>query len=692
MKRLCFALILLWPVATLAQDVTIRSGDHSGFARLVLAIPEGADWRLGRSLDGYDLSIAGVDGYDATEVFDRIDQSRIAGLTADGALLRVDIACDCHADAFLWRPDRLVLDVIDGAPPEGSPFERALESPVRPRRRPEPLEEFEPIEPRIPLPSPRPEEAARVAGIETSLLESLARAASQGVVEFSPAPEPLTLDAPGAGPVPGLRVQTSVDRDARRAAPHGDAPAATSCPDPLDWDMTVWAGTNFDATIAARRAALTGEFDAWTPGAVEDLARAFIAYGFGAEARQALDLDDIQSSERLMLRDMALLVDGETPPAETALARLGGCDAPVALWSVLASDAGVADPGAVLRSYKAMPDPLRRAIGPRLAHQFTEMEESVLADAVLSDLGGGASVARAELGLSRGETETALDMLDDMARTDPRFGPLDLARLIDLSLDEGREIDPGLLTLAEALQFEHSGTDAAAVLAAARFRAALAADRFDEAAALLAEPPLADGPGTGAMAEDLTLALTERGGDLVFLDHVLGGSVAEVAPQTENRIAARLTDLGFAAAARRRLQAEPSGPAAAERRYLRAEIALALGETETVEDLLLALTDARARDLRARARAARGDHGGALAARSDPDPEAAWRAGAWVALEQSDDAILAGAARIMQRPGPRPLSDDSLSARQALLEEASQSRAEIDALLTRFAPPDMPGG
>lgn len=194
------------------------------------------------------------------------------------------------------------------------------------------------------------------------------------------------------------------------------------------------------------------------------------------------------------------------------------------------------------------------------------------------------------------------------------------------------------------------------------------------------------------MAEALTLALTARGGDLAFLDHVLGGSVAELAPETENRVAARLADLGFAAAARRRLQAEPSGPAAAERRYLRAEIALALGETETVEDLLLALTDDRARDLRARARAARGDHGGALVARPDPDPEAAWRAGAWVALEQSDDAILSGAARIMQSPGPRPLSDDSLSARQALLEEASRSRAEIDALLTRFAPPDMPGG
>jgi len=692
MKRLYYALILLWPVAAPAQDVTIRSGDHAGFARLVLAIPEGAEWRLGRSLDGYDLQIDGVGGYDTTEVFDRIDQSRIAALSADGAMLRVDLACDCHADAFLWRPDRLVLDVVDGAPPVDSPFEQALESPVRPRKRPEPLQEYDPVTPQITLPSVMPEDAARVAGIETTLLESLARAASQGVVEFSPAPDAMTLDAPGPGPVPGLRVQTSIDRDAGRAAPHGRDPGAQTCPDPQDWNMTVWAGTDFDGTISARRAALTGEFDVWTPGAVEDLARAFIAYGFGAEARQALDLDDIQSSERLVLRDMALLVDGDTPAQGTALARLGQCDGPVAIWSVLASDASPADPGAVLRSFKAMPDPLRRAVGPRLARQFTRMGEPILADNVLSDLGGGATIAQAELGLSMGETEIALDMLEDMARTDPRFGPLDLARLIDLSLDEGREIDMGLLTLAEALQFEHSGTEAAAVLAGARFRATLAADRFDDAAALLAAPPLADGADIGDMAEALTLALTERGGDLAFLDHILGRPMAELAPETENRIATRLTDLGFAAEARRRLRTDPSGPAAAERRYLRAEIALALGETDRVEDLLIALTDARARDLRARARAAQGDHGGALAARADPDPAAAWRAGAWVALEQSDDTVLSGAARIMQRPGPRPLADDSLAARQALLEDASRSRAEIDALLTRFAPPDLSGG
>ena len=103
-----YVILILWGGALVAQDDSVRSGEHETFTRLVLPIPVDAEWTLRRRPDRYVFSIVnGQQQFDIAQVFDRIPRTRIADLQTmqDGAALAIVISCtNCYADAFLWRP------------------------------------------------------------------------------------------------------------------------------------------------------------------------------------------------------------------------------------------------------------------------------------------------------------------------------------------------------------------------------------------------------------------------------------------------------------------------------------------------------------------------------------------------------------------------------------------------------------
>lgn len=103
--------------AASAEVVTVRSGDHPGFTRLVLSVPADRPWALTRSAAGYTLDTGNpADSYDLDGVYDRIQRNRIVALTAGATAgqLAIAVGCACHADAFQWLPDKVVVDIIDG--------------------------------------------------------------------------------------------------------------------------------------------------------------------------------------------------------------------------------------------------------------------------------------------------------------------------------------------------------------------------------------------------------------------------------------------------------------------------------------------------------------------------------------------------------------------------------------------------
>ena len=131
--RIVLVLLVLFANAAAAEVISVRSGDHPTFTRLVLAIPVGRDWRLGRQGTGYAIDTGDVtDTFELAVAFEKIQRTRVAALT-QGAVpgrLQIDLACACHAQAFLWQPDRVVIDIVEGPAPADSPYELALDASV----------------------------------------------------------------------------------------------------------------------------------------------------------------------------------------------------------------------------------------------------------------------------------------------------------------------------------------------------------------------------------------------------------------------------------------------------------------------------------------------------------------------------------------------------------------------------------
>ena len=124
-----------------AQDVTVRSGEHDGYTRLVVKVPPDTDWILKQTKNGARLNVA-LEGvkFQTDSVFQRLTQNRLSAISqsnADDALL-MEFGCDCAATAFLYRDTMIVVDIAPGS------FLPPLTSDIPPPALPEALHEKKP--------------------------------------------------------------------------------------------------------------------------------------------------------------------------------------------------------------------------------------------------------------------------------------------------------------------------------------------------------------------------------------------------------------------------------------------------------------------------------------------------------------------------------------------------------------------
>lgn len=250
-KRLALGLVLSAQSLAAQQVVSVQSGEHDGFTRLVLQTDPAADWQVDESRGQAVVSFPGQAlNFSTDTVFDRISTARLAGLRAEsndsGSRLILELDCKCAVQSFAFEGNYIVLDVFDGPPlapvtaaaappawqPDALPF---IQPPPASRRFTAYVMEAAPMQPVLlpdppPMPAPVPEPVlvatalaapappdtgakmaamtgavvsdmnqsvttqddpemrARIEEAQTQLLAQLTRAADQGLVEFVPAP------------------------------------------------------------------------------------------------------------------------------------------------------------------------------------------------------------------------------------------------------------------------------------------------------------------------------------------------------------------------------------------------------------------------------------------------------------------------------------------------------------------------
>ncbi|MFN7595517.1 MAG: hypothetical protein ACK5PT_01950 [Cereibacter sp.] len=400
MKALLILAALAIPGFASAQTARVKAGDHPGFTRLVVDLPARADWQLGRTPGGYELRLAGgVVPYDLTNVYRVITKDRLSSVWADPETgnLQIGVACACHAVPFAFRSDIIVIDLRDGPPEGGSPFELGLDG------RPQPMLTAQIVPPLRPLPAPdRPDlpgdgailpatslpalrqatpddgattEAAPapfapgmvpqvqnsapavpfglsreetpppgMQGLRLELLQELGRAATAGVVDVDDPSFPANRLGPQMiGPDTEATAHMAIEGiPGIEATPinTGDSaltPDGGACLPESDLDIATWGDDRpFVVQMTEARDNLVGEFDRPDPEALARLVRLNLFFGFGVEARNVLASFGTDFPEAPLWTAMAHILDDQAAPPGSPFAGQIDCTGPVALWATLA--------------------------------------------------------------------------------------------------------------------------------------------------------------------------------------------------------------------------------------------------------------------------------------------------------------------------------------------------------------------
>jgi hypothetical protein len=724
MLRLVFTAWILLAGLASAQVVTVRSGQHDGFARLVLTFPEPAGWDLGRTADGYGFRARKAGWrYDISTVFDLIPRDRLSAVWVDPqtGVLRIGLGCECHAIATPFRPGIVVIDILDGMAPAGSPYESALadagtalpalsvQRTLRPKRRPAELVQNDvpaalpdlltqrraPATPSLPplsIPTPDP----RAAEMRERLLRDLSRSIAAGAVkpvaqlpaqEPQPAsPRPVVLPLPSA---PEGAVQVLVrPLDGRPAS--ALTTSGQTCIADNRLDVASWAGDAdpVDQFVKAQ-GALLGEFDRPDRDRLIALVRLNLHFGFGAEARGLIRVWGRDDPESAVLDALGILVDGGT--GTPAFEGMLGCDSAAALWAMLAQNripmgADINRP-AILAAFSALPLGLRRHLGPAVSERFlaagdTESARSIrdAIDRAAGPHGDSLTMMDASLDLADGNPDLAEPKLEAVVQDDGASAARALAALIESRVARGELPDAAQVVALEAMLQERQSSpesgDLRRALAKGQTLTGSAERAFREVVA-----------SEAAIYPDLWSLLTRHGETMEFAALALdppGAAVPDLPVDVRLAVARRLRKDGFAEGARR----WADGLASDEAALLLAQVALDLRDGREALRRLGGQEGAEAGKVRAQALAMLGDVPAALAAwEAVGDAAEANRirllARAWDDLGTVDDLPLRAVLETReQEPVVTPESEDApLAQARALLERSGSARDGITALL-----------
>ncbi|ETA52720.1 hypothetical protein [Ponticoccus alexandrii] len=749
-------LILAWllPGHLLAQTVSVRSGEHGAFTRLVFDIPPSLGWTLDRAPEErqvrLDLEVDGL-GFDLTRVFDRINRDRLASIAQaeDGSSVILSLACACDVEAFVLGDRMLVLD-IRALDPAEDVADKPAAGPPRLADRADatlagdlsrvrvdgipgigPSRSADPLLPRLPTGKPPNSRKDAVAvgepvrdmsdavAIGDQIAADLAAAATEGILTAAVAPKPYfpasSSDQPVGRDAKGIPA-SSPDGDIVQQLAAGlsdvDHTAAgrrriqvggLHCISDESLRIARWVepGTEINTVLAQRRGRVFGEFDRIDEAALETYAKTLLHFGFGAEARAAMNLSKADGFE--VLKALSYLMDHRSDRRGL----FGGqtnCPGGAALWSVIAlpeePGSHLVDTAAVLRGYESLPIHLREHLGPVLANRLSGAGYPDAARDVLNRLRrskgretDSIALGRAQLDLHQGDLGAAEVTLRSLATEGGPESPEAILASIELARAAGKPVPGYLVDLADAFTVEFRNSEEGPEFWKAHVTALLLNDAFQAAHDRISDADRTYLPEEvmGAMRNMAVEAVVERADDLTFLKLATRDLEENFRPardRTVLAIAQRFLKTGLPDAALNQLAMIPSASAAGpEAAILRAKALLDLGRHEEAEIILIGRTGEDVTRIRAELRDRMGDHelAGSMYSALGEDAlarQAAWLSGDWRSVaDGSEDALAQAAALIQSPPDDIDVANPSLAAAEGLSNASVDTRDKIRALL-----------
>lgn len=749
---LCFLAVVVAGTAR-AAEINVRSGAHSTFARIVLDVPPGTDWDLQQDASGARIILKDhSDGFDVSNVFDRIDQSFITAVEAEATSLSIAFGCSCQADAFYSGPSMIVIDVGEtDDPSEGSQLEvpapapqivgsQQLQSSPEAAKRDAsdflPPAMIPPSDPQIrssDLPAPtqtteplHEEQLASLRQTQQKLAEHIGLAATTGILRANSQrtiipdadrrPQidtrifdsslPDYSDAQLTEPLAGnLRITTSSDIPANATeALSASTTLGVRCIDPSIVRVQDWGGTlGFAGSIAELRGDLFSEFDTLEETKAVELARTYLHYGFGAEARQVLFMTPELAAENRALIDIARIMEFGSAGSNNYLKHFVDCDSDVALWAILSVEtlrpSATINDRAAIRAISSLPLHLRQFLAPNLSKKLLAYGDEDAAAAALrglertsEPLSQAGELAKADLELAQGDVKAAQDRLEGIVASNEQQSAEALIRYVDTHLDAEVDIEEDIATLVEAYAVEMRNDPLGEELRRTHVLALAKSDQFD--AAFLALDQVGsknDKESTNTLHSSVISLLARNANDATFLQHAFSAMATrseDMSVRAVTYLAERLANLGFYNEAEHLFSIRSDMPTTREYRIMRASVSLGLAKPREALAFLGAIEGEIPDRLRARAREQAGDYELAHAiyeALGDDTRQlrTAWLSEDWQLLLEADEPVLGAAVKVASSSvSASPDLDGMLGRTEEALDESEQARIVIRQLLT----------
>ena len=363
----------------------------------------------------------------------------------------------------------------------------------------------------VPHDAATPEGAAQDAHAPASqdttpaVAEAAPAAATPAVAEHAASPDSAAHSVAGAATPASLgmsapedhlalKSETAIDRDSLFSVPGQPlTDNGLECLPDTSFDLTSWLGEGSPSErIAKLRTGLVGEFDTPEETPVIDLARLYVALGFGAEAEQLLVEMKVRPRKADVLRDMAHIVDERPVRPDSPLMQMTECDTAAALWAVMARPTLTASDTinipAVLRNFSALPLDSRRLLGPRLADKLMSVGAEDAAYSVRGAItratgehGSGVQLMDAKFDLAAGDGHKAAEVLTPLIAENNPDSPQALILYVEAQMEAGKPVEDKTVDSLAALAYEHRKAKDAQDLNRAFILAAGSAGQFDRA-------------------------------------------------------------------------------------------------------------------------------------------------------------------------------------------------------------------
>lgn len=437
-------------------------------------------------------------------------------------------------------------------------------------------------------PTDRPELAdQRVLELEKTLIEQIGRAAAEGLLEPSlprvdeameltnvPSEEPEVarsandhLPEPDPADLSHVSIETAVQRAANehRGATNAFAQDGSRCIPSRRLSVETWGPPLGDGLeIATYRTGIVDELDGLDEDGALDMVRYYLFLTFGAEARAVLDMIETPHQDLSLYYTLSNLMEHGQVQDLGILAGQQSCDTTAALWSAIAlprlAKGMDLNETAILTAFSALPEHLRRELGPSLARKFADIDDLQSANQIenvferrtplenLDTMLMDASIAKAQE-----KPHEAAHIIDDIVKNHAPETPETLIAYVDNHVAGDEPIAIEVQEMADVIAVEYRGHPLESDLVEAAILARIQSENPQTA---FSQVDTAMGANRISSAQALDLRLraiskvTSVASDIAFLKMTYGRDI-EVVHEAGNEVLkeavnARLLELGFA--------------------------------------------------------------------------------------------------------------------------------------------------